>query len=324
MTPVLRGAAVSLATALLLLAVTPTRGEERAPHPIDRLEGTCLAEAVSPIDTATCISRSTLLWEAELLRRLRALRETIGPDAMAPHEEAHDRWRIFRDAERHALDAVFGPEGAAASEPERARRERALVRQRARDLGALVAALQPGTDPDPARPDGRAGEAWLERVRPEQLEAVRSAKSLAQTVNAFHAPDDPARREIDALLIGAGLPVEIASLAPAWTCRRYDVRRDAIDVARPSACDVTRIGGESVLTVRDGSRQLSGVLLPREDGSVAYLARSGDAKQAASYGRGDPSHDAAGAFLARDDGRAVLVLDAAEDGYRLFELEPRR
>jgi Domain of unknown function (DUF4893) len=167
---------------------------------------------------------------------------------------------------------------------------------------------------------------WRQRIKPQHVESVESAESKAVAFNSARLAAGP--REAGEIEDAKHLSTAIACLKPQdrpfkekdllgkWRCRSIKAN-NLIVIAYPFFdCRFIRKNGKLFFQKTTGSQRRSGYLYPSAGDHMVFLGSltMNDDANSGEY------TDTVGVLVRKASDRFLLILDATQEGYEMYEL----
>jgi len=167
---------------------------------------------------------------------------------------------------------------------------------------------------------------WRQRIKPQHAESVESAEKLAVAFNSARLAAGPrGAGEMDdtkdlstaiACLKPQDRPFKEKDLLGAWRCRSIQANDRLVIVYPFFNCRFIRKDGKLFFQKTTGSQRRSGYLYPSTSDHMVFL---GSLTMNDDVNSGEYT-DTAGVLVRKERSRFLLILDATQNSYELYEI----
>jgi len=167
---------------------------------------------------------------------------------------------------------------------------------------------------------------WRRRIKPQHVESVESAETLAVAFNSERLAAGPrGAGEVDdtkhlstaiACLKPQDRPFKEKDLLGKWRCRSIQANSRIIVVYSFFDCRFIRKNGKLFFEKTTGSQRRSGYLYPSTGDHMVFLGTltMNDDANSGEY------TDTVGVLVRKASDRFLIILDATPEGYQLYEI----
>jgi hypothetical protein len=168
---------------------------------------------------------------------------------------------------------------------------------------------------------------WRQRIKPEHVKSIDSAEATAVAFNSARLA--AGQGEAGPAEEAKWLSTAIETLKPQnrrfkekdllgkWRCRSIQANERLVIVYPFFDCRITRKNGKLFFEKTTGSQRRSGYLYPDADGHMVFLGTKtmNDDTNSGEY------TDTVGVLVRKSNGHFLLILDATQDGYEIYEIQ---
>jgi Domain of unknown function (DUF4893) len=167
---------------------------------------------------------------------------------------------------------------------------------------------------------------WRQRIKPQHVESVESAETIAVTFNSARLAAGP--REAGKMDDTKDLSIAIECLKPQdrpfkekdflgkWRCRSIQASNLIVIVYPFFDCRFIRKNGKLFFEKTTGSQRRSGYLYPSAGDHMVFL---GSLTMNDDVNSGEYT-DTVGVLVRKASDRFLLILDATQEGYEIYEI----